>query len=104
MGMIQNPGPGHRDVADTPITLFKRRKYNHVVENDVPAARTVERQRIKLPVEIEEYIIGYLDSNDTESGRTVARCARVCRAWLPFSRYKLYYIVKINWQIGRAHV
>lgn len=54
--MIQNPGPGHRDVADTPITLFKRRKYNHVVENDVPAARTVERHRFEQPIEIEEHI------------------------------------------------
>ena len=64
--------------------------------DDVPAAMTVERRVIKLPIEIEEYIISFLENIDpsgypSEEGlRAIARCPRVCRAWVPFSRFKLY--------------
>lgn len=68
-----------------------------VPRDDVPEAGIVERQKIKLPVKIEKYIIGFLDNHDYEDGLpTIARCARVCRAWLPFSRFKLYYIVELR--------
>lgn len=69
---------------------------NGNTRDNISAARTVKRQRIKLPVEIEEYIIGFLENDDYLRGLpAIARCARVCRAWLPFSRYKLYYTVSL---------
>lgn len=65
--------------------------------------RTIE---VRLPLEMHEHIIGFLD-NETELG-TIARCALVCRAWLPFSRYKLYYRIFLShcvqWYRFRGHM
>lgn len=47
-----------------------------------------------LPIEIHERIIGLLESG--RSAGTVANCALVCRQWLPFSRYKLYHVVRLD--------
>lgn len=54
----------------------------------------VERQTVELPIEIHEHILGFLD-NWKDAG-TIARCALVCRRWLPFSRFKLYFIVELR--------
>lgn len=44
---------------------------------------------VRLPIEIHEHIIGCL-GNRLDSAGDYARCARVCRAWLPYSRFNLY--------------
>lgn len=41
-----------------------------------------------LPIEIEEEIIKWLDSNLDND--TLTKCARVCKSWLPRCRHKLY--------------
>lgn len=62
---------------------------------DVPILELQERRIIKLPTEVEEYIISLLE-NDYWTTETIAACARVCRAWLPYSRFKLYYIIELR--------
>lgn len=57
-------------------------------------AEVVETRIIELPIEIHEYIIGFL--NNEHSSGTIANCALVCRRWLPFSRFKLYFIVSLD--------
>ena len=49
---------------------------------------------MELPINIHERTIGFLESG--EDVPTIARCALVCRAWLPFSRFKLYYVVCLD--------
>lgn len=62
--------------------------------SDTRANNAIETRGFLLPIEVHERIIGSLD-NCTESG-TIAACALVCRTWLPFSRFKLYYIIELR--------
>lgn len=55
----------------------------------------IKTRIVRLPTEVHERIIGFLDSPDENA--TVAACALVCRAWLPFSRFKLYYIIYLQY-------
>lgn len=64
-----------------------------IVANKRPAAGAVETRTVRLPTEVHECIIGFLDSYNTTG--TIAACALVCRAWLPFSRFKLYYTISL---------
>lgn len=58
------------------------------IQDNTSVTETVERRILRLPIEIQEHIIGSLD-NEHDAG-TIANCALVCRAWLPRSRSKLY--------------
>lgn len=51
---------------------------------------------VLLPIELHEHIIGFLDS--WYDAGTIANCALVCSAWVPFSRYKLYFLVKLRYR------
>lgn len=57
------------------------------------AIETADERIIEVPIEIYEHVIGSLD-NFFNAG-TIANCAVVCRAWLPYSRYKLYRAVHL---------
>lgn len=58
-----------------------------------PTDGTAEPRTVQLPIEVHERIIGFLD-NYNASG-SIAVCALVCRSWLPFSRFKLYYSINL---------
>ena len=49
---------------------------------------------VEVPLELHEYIISFLD-NWTETAQ-IAKCALVCRRWLHFSRFKLYFLVQLD--------
>lgn len=61
----------------------------HRIPGDNSQLATVQDRGliVKLPIEIQERTIGFVDR---QCAATIANCARVCHAWLPFSRYKLY--------------
>lgn len=63
-------------------------------------------QRPVMPLELHGYIIDSFD-NETDSG-TIARCALVCHAWLPFSRSKLYRKIcltsRMQWGQFKFHI
>ncbi|KAI0951073.1 hypothetical protein AcW1_008212 [Taiwanofungus camphoratus] len=56
-----------------------------------------------FPNEIVEYVIDFLDPREREDRETLLACALTCRAWLPRSRYKLFYSVQFSdlEQLGR---
>lgn len=64
-------------------------------QNNTTATVTVEKPMIELPLEIYAYIIDSLDHEENAS--TIANCALVCRAWLPFSRHKLYSAIDLRY-------
>lgn len=59
-----------------------------------------------MPIEMHHHIIDSLE-NETDS-RTIAHCALVCRAWLPFSRSKLYRRIdlrsRLQWNRFKDHI
>lgn len=55
---------------------------------------TTEKKTIRLPIEIHEYILAFLNSKFDTS--TIMKCVLVCRAWLPFSQFKLYHTVTLQ--------
>lgn len=59
-----------------------------------------------MPLEMHGYIIDSFD-NETDSG-TIACCALVCHAWLPFSRSKLYRKIcltsRTQWDLFKFHI
>ena len=57
-------------------------------QDNALVTETTEMHIVTLPTEIHACIIDSL-SNQIDAG-TIANCALVCRAWLPFSRHKLY--------------
>lgn len=64
-------------------------------QSNTPATGLVEGPTVRLPIELQEFIIDSLDNYD-DAG-TIAKCALVCRTWLPFSRYKLYSEVSLRY-------
>lgn len=54
------------------------------------------RQVVELPLKLHHYIIAFL-KNGSDAG-TIAKCALVCRRWLPFSQSKLYDDVWLNYR------
>lgn len=68
-----------------------------IAHSDVPQLAIMSRRPSELPIELHEYMISFLDNWD-ESG-TIANCALVCLGrWLPFSRFKLYYVVNLHYR------
>lgn len=68
----------------------------HDNQDNVLAAETTDRRIVESPIEVHERIIGSLDNYFCAG--TIARCALVRRAWLPFSRYKLYFAVRLKYR------
>lgn len=76
-------------------------------------AQSVAKSKVRgrngrLPIEVVERIIGFLDVVSKDflidhyfqcslyAQRTIARCALVSRDWLPFSLYKLYFKIVLS--------
>lgn len=94
--------PDATDLADLHISDFISRLANalHSVVDEMEYSNAqdttpaIERKIVELPIELYEYIIAFLDSRSDSS--TIMKCALVCRAWLPFSRSKLFHIVVLS--------
>lgn len=52
--------------------------------------KSEENRIVRFPIEIHEEIIGFFLDNWFHAGTIATHCAPVCRAWLPYSRRKLY--------------
>lgn len=64
------------------------------VQRVISTTEVDEEKIVELPVEIHIHVIEFLDSE--RDIVTLTNCARVCRAWLPYSRSKLYQIVVLD--------
>lgn len=62
-----------------------------IADGGTPA---IEKEDVRFPLEIPEYILSFLDTTDDIS--CIAACALVCRAWFPFSRKKLFHSIRID--------
>lgn len=58
------------------------------------AVETTNSSKVKLSIELHERIISFFDVDWDQ--KSIARCARVCHAWLPYSRYKLFHTVPLR--------